>query len=130
MLGGAHRGPVAPTRQRRTIRLVQALLVVASAGLMMFAGYALGRVHGFDLARRGTSFDRPRSPSVVQPVVLVLISGAALAAAASLGVGRTVNLPTPARLDELVGRAERVAVERAEAAAAADGETTPTATRG
>ena len=32
MAGGAHRGPVAPNRQRRTIRFVQLLLVLAAAG--------------------------------------------------------------------------------------------------
>ena len=117
MLGGAHRGPVAPGRQRRTIRLVQLLLVLLSGGLMMFAGYSLGRVHGYDLAQQGSSFDRPRQPSLAQPLVLVVLGGVTILAAGALGGGGTVRVPTPARLDEFVDRAERAAIERAEKSA-------------
>src|SRR5688500_8486443 len=120
MLGGAHRGPVAPSRQRRTIRLVQILLVAIAVGLLVSAGFAWRRIATFEVEGRA-SFDRPRRSSAVQPVVLVLLSGASLAAATALG-GRTVRLPTPARLDELVGRAEGVAIERAERSAASTGD--------
>lgn len=108
------RGPVDLSRQRRTIRLVQVLLVLISGGLMMLAGYSLGRVSGYRSAERAGSFDRPRPPSVVQPVVLVILGGLTIAAAAALQERSTVRLPTPARLDELAGRAEGAAIEKAE----------------
>lgn len=94
--GGTLRGPVGLRRQRRTIRFVQVLLVLVSGGLMMFAGY---------------SFDE----SVTQAVVLVLLGGIAIGAAGLLADGRSVRIPIPARLDELAGRAERAAIDRAEA---------------
>lgn len=113
-MGGAHRGPVGASRQRRTIRLVQVLLVLISGALMVFAGYSLGRVDGFRTAQASTSFDRPRPPSVAQPVVLMILGAVAIVAAASLQKGESVRMPTPARLDEFVGRAERTAIEKAE----------------
>ena len=114
MLGGAHRGPVDLTRQRRTIRLVQILLVLVSGGLMMLAGYSFGRVQGYRTALRSDAFDRPRAPSPVQPAVLVILGGVTIAAAAALQDRGTVRLPTPARLDEFAGRAEGAAIEKAE----------------
>ena len=113
MLGGATRGPVEAGRQRRTIRLVQVLLVLISGALMMLAGYSFGRYQGY-LSAQGASFDRPRRPSPLQPVVLVLLGGITIAAAASLQERGAVRLPTPARLDELAGRAEDAAIARAE----------------
>jgi hypothetical protein len=118
MSGGAHRGPVAVTRQRRTIRLVQLLLVAIAAGLFVFAGYSLGRVAGYDDGRRADRLDAPRRPSAVQTVVLLALGGAALGAAATLGTGGPLRVPTPARLEELVGRAEETAIRKAEDAAA------------
>lgn len=123
MLGGALRGPVAPSRQRRTIRLVQLLLLFMAAGLVVFAVTSATEVATYDPAGLA-SFERPRPPSVIQPVVLGILAVFALGAAASLGIGRTVNLPTPARLDELVGRAEGVAIERAERSATETAEET------
>jgi hypothetical protein len=117
MAGGSHRGPVAVTRQRRTIRLVQLLLVAIAAGLFVFAGYALGRVAGYDDGRRADRLDSPQRPSAVQTVVLLALGGVALGAAASLGTGGPLRIPTPARLEELVGRAEGTAIRKAEEAA-------------
>lgn len=115
--GGAHRGPVAATRQRRTIRFVQILLVLIAGGLMALAGYSLGRVHGYDAGRRANELDAPRRPSVVQTIVLVSLGGVSIALAGALGAGGVVRLPTPARVDELAGRAESVAIQRAEESA-------------
>src|ERR671918_1047556 len=104
MGGGSHRGPVAVTRQRRTIRLVQLLLVAIAAGLFVFAGYSLGRVAGYDDGRRADRLDSPRRPSAVQTVVLLALGGGALGAAAMLGAGGTPPIPHPARPHELGGR--------------------------
>lgn len=93
--GGTLRGPVGLRRQRRTIRFVQILLVLISGGLMMFAGY---------------SYER----SLTQTVVLMILGGIAIGAAGLLADGRRVRIPTPARLDELAGRAERAAIDKAE----------------
>lgn len=116
-LGGAHRGPVAPARQRRTIRFVQTLLILFAIGLFVLAGYSFGRAAGFSAGRQAASIDAPREPSPAQGVVLVVLGGIALGGGWLLSAGGAVRLPTPARLDELVGRAESVAVERAEEAA-------------
>lgn len=94
--GGTHRGPVALRRQKRTIRFVQVLLVLIAIGLAAFAGYS------------------SRDGSLAQVLVTVVLGGVALAAAGALADGRDVRIPTPARLDELAGRAERAAIERAE----------------
>ncbi|MDP9068874.1 MAG: hypothetical protein M3N53_11100 [Actinomycetota bacterium] len=116
-LGGAHRGPVAPTRQRRTIRFVQGLLIAAAIAFFVFSGYAFGRAAGFDEGRRAGGFDAPRDPSVVQAIVLLVLGGVALGGGFLLNGGGTVRLPTPARLEDLAGRAESVAVQRAEESA-------------
>jgi hypothetical protein len=121
MLGGTHRGPVGAGRQRRTVRLIQILLVLISGALMMYAGYSWGRLHGYRAGIRSDSFDRPRPPSVAQTVVLVLLGGATIVAAASLEQRGAIRLPTPARLDELAGRAEDAAIERAESSARSSG---------
>ncbi|HWC13625.1 MAG TPA: hypothetical protein VG929_03425 [Actinomycetota bacterium] len=94
MAGGASRGPVAPTRQRRTIRLVQILLLGLAVGLVWFA-FA------------GSDGD------MAQTIVSLVVATVALAAAWSLSDGPSVRVPTPARLDELAGRAESVALEKA-----------------
>lgn len=114
MAGGAHRGPVAPTRQRRTLRFIQLLLVLTAAGLVAFAGYSYGRVDGYDAGKRAKDLDPPRPPSAVQTIVLVVLGGLALTGAALLQDGSSVRIPTPARLDDLAGRAEQSAIERAE----------------
>ena len=117
-LGGAHRGPVAPTRQRRTIRFIQLLLVLFAVGLLVFAGYSFGREAGYKDGLRAEEIDAPSEPSLVQGVVLVLLGGIALGGASLLNAGGgAVRIPTPAALDDLAGRAESVALERAEEAA-------------
>jgi hypothetical protein len=116
MGGGAHRGPAPRSRQRRTLRLMQALLVLIAAGLLLFAGYSWGRASGFDAGRRA-DVDAPRHPGLLQPIVLAVLGAGALAAALALGGPEGIRIPTPARLDELAGRAESTAVQRAERAA-------------
>lgn len=96
MAGGAYRGPVAPTRQRRTIRLVQILLLVIAAGLVWFA-FA----------------DNDTHTQASETIVSLIIAVVCLAAAWSLSDGPSVRVPTPARLDELAGRAESVALDKA-----------------
>jgi hypothetical protein len=88
--------------------------VLTAVCLIAFAGYSLGRVHGYDAGQRSEEIDAPRPPSVVQTVVLLLLGGGALAGAALLQDGGTVRIPTPARLDDLAGRAEQTAIEKAE----------------
>lgn len=118
-LGGAHRGPVAPTRQRRTIRFVQAIFILFAVGLFVFAGYSFGRATGYEAATRAGEIDAPAEPSLAQGVVLVVLGGIALIGGMLLNAGGAVRIPTPARLDDLAGRAEAVALERAEEAATA-----------
>ena len=116
-LGGAHRGPVAPTRQRRTIRFIQALFILFAIGLFVFAGYSFGRTAGYADGTRAGDIDAPSEPSAVQGVVLVVLGAASLASGMLLSSGGAVRVPTPARLDELVGRDEAVALSKAEEAA-------------
>ena len=117
--GGAHRGPVAPTRQRRTIRFVQILLLLTTAALLAFAGYSYGRADGYQAGQRAGEIDAPREPSQVQTVVLVVLGGIAFGAALLLQERSAVRIPTPVKLDELTERAEQVAIERAEEVAKA-----------
>ena len=117
MGGGAHRGPVGITRQRRTLRFVQGLLVLIAAALLVFAGYQWGRAGGFDAARAAGESGGPTAPSAVQVVALTVLGLTALGVALALQGQGGIRIPTPARLDELAGRAEAVAVERAEQAA-------------
>ncbi|MDQ4059208.1 MAG: hypothetical protein M3124_08810, partial [Actinomycetota bacterium] len=70
MTGGTHRGPVGLARQRRTLRLVQVLLVLIAAGLLFFSGVSWGRVGGYTDGRRAEEVDAPRPPSVSQTIVL------------------------------------------------------------
>jgi TRAP-type C4-dicarboxylate transport system permease small subunit len=114
--GGAHRGPVGHARQRRSIRIVQALLVLCAAGLLLFAGYSWGLNSGYERAAETSTIDRPSPPSLWQTVVLSVLGLGSLGAATALQ-GPGVRIPVPARLEELSARAEKVAVERAEAAA-------------
>lgn len=96
---------------------MQGLLFLIAAGLLLFAGYSLARVIGFEEARAGARLDAPRKPSPAQPIVLFLLSGVAAGAAAALGGRGVVRAPTPARLEELAGRAEAQAVARVGAGA-------------
>ncbi len=114
-VGGAHRGPVGLLRQRRTLRFVQAILVVIAAGLLLWAGYTLG-LRSTRAAADG-SFDAPRRPPVSQAVVLAVLGIGTFVGAMLLQGESGIRLPTPARLEELAGRAERVALERAEGSA-------------
>lgn len=120
MGGGTHRGPVGLRRQRRTIRFVQVVLVLTAAGLLLFAGYALGRTSGYDAGSQAGQIDAPRRPSSVQTIVLGVLGLGALAGALFLQGDGTVRVPTPALLEELVGRAESQAIERAEKIAGED----------
>jgi hypothetical protein len=117
MAGGAHRGPVAHGRQRRTIRLMQAVLIVVAAALLLFAGYSWGRATGFDDARASNQISPPRAPGAAQVIVPAGLALVAMGAAIWLGGSGGVRLPTPARLEELAGRAEDAAVRHAEDAA-------------
>ena len=119
-LGGAHRGPVAPTRQRRTIRFVQILLIGFAIGFFVFAGYSFGRAAGYEAGTRAGEIDAPAEPSAIQGIVLVALGGIALIGGKLLDAGGAVRIPTPARLDDLAGRAESVAVAKAEEAARED----------
>jgi hypothetical protein len=119
MAGGAHRGPPALRRQKRTVRIVQVILLGMAAGLLLWAGYSLGRVAGFDDGRRADALERPRPPSPAETIVLAALGGAALAGAFALGGGGVARVPTPARLDELSGRAEAAAIDRAQRVQAA-----------
>jgi hypothetical protein len=118
MGGGAHRGPAPHSRQRRTIRLMQVLLVLAAAALFVFAGYSWGRVSGYDDAQSADRLDPPQRPGAFQVVVLSTLGLTALGVAFWLGGPEGVRIPTPARLEELAGRAEAAAVARAERIAA------------
>ena len=100
-MGGAHRGPVGVGRQRRTIRLVQVLLVAVAAGLLMFAGYSLGRARGFDDGRAAEDLSPPRRPSSAQTLVLATLGLGALGAALALQGSGGVRLLTPAKLLEM-----------------------------
>jgi hypothetical protein len=120
MGGGTHRGPLGLRRQRRTIRFVQIVLVLTAAGLLLFAGYAWGRTSGYDAGTRAGEIDAPRRPSGVQTLVLGILGLTALGGALILQGDGTVRIPTPARLDELAGRAELQAIERAEQVASSD----------
>ena len=104
-------------RQKRTIRGVQILLVVIAAGLLVFSGYSLGRVAGYDDGTQSGEIGAPRRPSNAQTLVVAILGLAALGGAFFLQADRAVRLPTPARLDELAGRAESAAIDRAEQAA-------------
>jgi TRAP-type C4-dicarboxylate transport system permease small subunit len=115
MTGGSYRGPLGLRRQRRTIRFTQVLLVLLAAGLLMWAGYSWGKSTGYDEGVGAEEVGAPAPPSATQTVVLAALgTGALLGALLLQGGPETVRIPTPARLDELAGRAESAAVDRAE----------------
>ena len=81
--------------------MVQIILVLLAAGLLMFAGYSLGRAKGYDDGRNADDLSAPRRPSTAQTVVLVVIGLGALGAAVALQAPGGVRLLTPARLLEM-----------------------------
>jgi hypothetical protein len=104
MAGGAHRGPVGLGRQRRTLRLMQLLLVVAAVGIFIFAGYSWGRAAGFDEGRKADTIDEPKPPGAAQAIVLVVLGAGGLVGAWLLGGPGAVRIPTPAQLQGPAGR--------------------------
>lgn len=94
--------------------------ILFAIGLFVFAGYSFGRSTGYDAGARAEEIDAPAEPSLTQGVVLVVLGSVALIGGMLLDAGGAVRIPTPARLDDLVGRAEAVALQKAEEAAAAD----------
>ncbi len=84
----------------------------------MFAGYGLGRVNGYDEGARSDEIGAPSKPETLEIVVPALLGLATLGGALFLQGDGGIRMPTPARLDDLAGRAEQVAVERAEKTAA------------
>jgi hypothetical protein len=93
---------------------VQGLLVLIAAGLLMFAGYSLGRSSGYEDGQRSDEIGAPSKPDTFEVVVPALLGLATLTGALLLQGSGGIRMPSPARLDDLAGRAEQVAVERAE----------------
>ncbi len=123
MVGGAYRGPVAVSRQRRTIRFIQALLILIAAGLLAFAGYSYGHKAGFEDGQRADEIDAPAEPSASQGIVLAILGLGAFAGALILQVEGGVRLLTPAKLRELEeAGALPIALEEEEEAEAASGQ--------
>ena len=112
MTGGTYRGPVAHARQRRTIRFMQVLFVLIALGLFAFAAVSLRAVRA-DPAPRAGEIAAANRTSPAQPVVLALLGAVSVGAAAALGGRKGVRVPTPARLDELAGRAQATVSRRA-----------------
>jgi hypothetical protein len=113
--GGSYRGPLGLRRQRRTIRFTQILLVLVAAGLLLWSGYSWGESAGYDAGLQAEEIGAPAPPSAAQVAVLAALGvGALIGALLVQGGSETVRIPTPARLDELAGRAESTAVGRAE----------------
>jgi hypothetical protein len=81
MGGGAHRGPVAPARQRGAIRLVQMLMVILGAGLLVYAGYSLGVASGYRSGRRAGDLGAPAPPPFTQTLVLAVLGAGSLGGA-------------------------------------------------
>lgn len=107
MAGGAYRGPVGLRRQKRTIRFVQVLLALGAIGVTIVA---IAAWPDGGAPQPGTL---ARAAGIAQPLVLLVVTGALAAGAWLLADGRDVRIPTPARLEELAGRAERVAIDKA-----------------
>jgi hypothetical protein len=127
MTGGSYRGPLGLRRQRRTIRFTQILLILIAAGLLLAAGYSWGQAAGYEDGQRSDELGAPSPPSATQVVVLALLGVGSLVGALLLQGGpETVRIPTPARLEELAGRAESAAVDRAEKIADEQSKARPT----
>ncbi len=86
---------------------MQALFVLIAIGTIALASVDPNGVGAHD-------------PGLSRPISLVILAVVSLFAARSLGGRSGVKIPTPARLDELVGRAEQAAVQRAELSAGED----------
>lgn len=93
---------------------MQILLALIAAGLFVFAGYSIGRSAGYEDLREGGELAAPKAPGAVQIIVLAGLGALAAGSAFALGGRHEVRIPTPARLEELAGRAEAIAVEKAE----------------
>jgi hypothetical protein len=91
---------------------MQGLLAVIAVALFVFAGFTLTRALNSDGAP--SNFGASTKPSVVEPIVLILLGVGVLLGARALQSPEGIRMPTPARLEELAGRAEKVAIERAE----------------
>jgi hypothetical protein len=114
MVGGAYRGPVGVGRQRRTIRMIQGVLVLIAAGLLMFAGYSMGESAGYDRGQAADSLDASEPPGASQTVVLAILGVLAFSAALLLQTEGGVRLLTPKKLLELEtsGGAEPIAMDQ------------------
>lgn len=93
-------------RQRRTVRSMQGLLVVAATGLLLFAGYSWGQraTSGMD---EGDALEPRRVPGVAQVIVPALLGLGCCVAAITLQSEAGVRLLTPARLTEMQQQAPR-----------------------
>ena len=80
---------------------MQGLLVLVAAGLLVFAGFSLGRAAGYEAARSADEFDLPPKAATTQAVVLGILGLGALAGALALQTDAGVRLLTPARLEQL-----------------------------
>ena len=130
MVGGAYRGPVGLQRQRRTIRMVQVFLVVIAAGLLVFAGFSMGRSGGYERGLKADELGAPKKPATSQTIVLVILGLGALAGALAIQSEGGVRLLTPARLRDMELRGEGIPIEMEDEATppppAVEGETAPT----
>jgi hypothetical protein len=89
-----------------------------AVGLFAVAAYQWARASAFDDSHPEDAAGGPTRPPAAEVIVLAILGCGALGAALILRApGGGVRLPTPARLEELAGRAEGAAVERAEQAA-------------
>ena len=87
--------------------------------MIMFGGYALGRSDGYDDGKRADELGAPSEPGFAEVAVPGLLGLGSLVGALLLQGQGGIRMPSPARLEELAGRAERAAIDRAEAAASA-----------
>jgi hypothetical protein len=124
MVGGAYRGPVGFGRQRRTIRIVQVLLVLIAGGLLVFAGYSMGQSSGYERGQKSDELGAPSKPGVSQTIALTILGLAFLGGAFAIQSEGGVRLLTPARLRDMELRGEGAPI-RMEEAPNADAATTP-----
>lgn len=109
-VAGVRRGPAALGRQRRTLRLMQILLIGLAVAFLVFAGYSWGR----GSASGGGPTSGAREPGPGQVIVLIIFGVVSISAAVGLQARGGLRMPVPARLDELAGRAESAAIAEAE----------------
>jgi hypothetical protein len=89
-------------------------MVLVAAGLLLFAGYGMGKKDGYSDGRRSGELGGPEQTSTGEVVVPAGLALLFLAGAFYLQAQGGLRMPSPARLDELAGRAEQVALEKAE----------------